>query len=142
MIHLKLWITLNTLEISVIDSLYLLFIDKHPRLFLAHLLFSLALDKVHIRNYFCSSFSKWYAPKPRHNVQFICTRFLAGGLRKIFRTVRICLFAYCIKERNNNWDLPLRGAFCIFHFRPSVSIPCYRCEKSMNRKMRPGEDLR
>ena len=38
------------------------------------------------------------APKPRHKVQFICTRFLAGGLRKIFRTVRICLFAYKIKK--------------------------------------------
>ena len=43
--------------------------------------------------------SKKNATKPRHNVQFICTRFLAGGLRKIFRTVRICLFAYKIKKK-------------------------------------------
>ena len=40
--------------------------------------------------------------KPRHNVPFICTRFVAGGLRKIFRTVRICLFVYIRLKKKDN----------------------------------------
>jgi hypothetical protein len=85
--------------------------------------------------------SKKNATKPRHNVQFICTRFLAGGLRKIFRTVRICLFAYKIKKKKTI-EIFLQENFSIFYFRPSISIPCYLCKKSMNRKMRLEEDLR
>ena len=54
-------------------------------------------------------------PKPRHNVSFICTRFVAGGLRKIFRTVRICLLKD-IKKKNNSMVLPTYAAEEILHF--------------------------
>ena len=69
------------------------------------------------------------APKPRHNVQFICTRLLMGGLRKIFRTVRICLFAYKIKKTIGIL-LPAVKRLHFFYFRPSISIPCYLCARS------------
>ena len=69
------------------------------------------------------------APKPRHNVQFICTRLLMGGLRKIFRTVRICLFAYKIKKTIEILLLALKRLH-FFYFRPSISIPCYLCARS------------
>ena len=69
------------------------------------------------------------APKPRHNVQFICTRLLMGGLRKIFRTVRICLFAYKIKKTIEILLLAVKRLH-FFYFRPSISIPCYLCARS------------